>query len=593
METTFLESIPDDALTPLDTDSKPTLVAKERTLHALERDVKKVADEISARQHLSRISYCIDFDVIYSAANWLDKNSENQFWSSILFFIEGINLVALPGTLAEALRFIERRDNRPNAHRVGPLGDALLSAISHIDGANIMGGTTAVALNNIKQSSEQGRKLHILLELVKKLDPPHELNKLKALDRKLFFDCNDYLAESLRANKIFNNKIDAINYTLAAQLNREARYPNPAFVLVSDSSSLSGLHRAFSTRLSRSERAEAAVWNSRVAAIFATLIASSRSVIEARNTAWELYQILINRRRAIQWQIDNYGSTIAQHSDSDKDVQEQSYRPIFDAISRFAEVQHVLDQASDSYEQLGRLIDRRTKDINYASAYREIRSYVKKAIAPIMDAEYNEAMLGNKKEKFNVIAREKVGRFTYDCRFDIKDEKSNFDTLLRYGDEIQIIVKNRLPISEYIDILNRVRNRVKAGIGKASYENYDDDGEVGVLLVSSSVADYESGLRDFRWAEFRFEDSHAVDHQSSREGEVINFFEMCSMNASEVEFARYGNKHFDMSLEAGLVTFTARRDYIDEIRYFCQRASQFDFDKVLADTRIKSGLELH
>ena len=229
-----------------------------------------------------------------------------------MLYAPGSDIVLLPGTLFEILRYSQDRLKAAKKISNTALGSAFIDSFNELD-FNKIEDIQQELLNAFQKAtfSEHDLYLHsIIKERAHVVEAP-----LPPIDRNLFYQCIVHLSQGPRINKILNNRIDAYNYALLAALNDKPE-PTHRYVLVSNSSYMRQLDNhawyrvaATSYNQGRSITASPNLWklqyrraviSPRRAALFQLLTAAGRG-IAARSSqlAWELQAALHSAQQEI------------------------------------------------------------------------------------------------------------------------------------------------------------------------------------------------------------------------------------------------------------------------------------------------------
>lgn len=589
-------------LLPSEDDGVEELQKKDQVLFSIERDIKQVADELAARKSVEDIRYCVDFDVLYSASHWRGAASGENFWASLIFFLEGIKPLTLPGALFEALRFLHSSailSGRPKAKQenlIGSLGQAFLKAVEqgHVRDDSIV-RKSVEAYSEFREYKPSVDQVYFLYDAVKYKSEMYTREMFGDFDFELFEKCITYLCEFApnRSRKILNNRIDALNYTLCTQLNRvdERNSGAPNYILVSDSTSMSGIHRSLSDRLSRHGRRTSSVWNSRVASMFSLISSATNSIIEARNTAWELYQSLIYERRAIHYEIARRESgkgTPWRRENSHRD-------PLLELVQSFESLQRGIIAADVRSSEMVSFLDGAGL-IDFERFSDVMSSVILEKLEKEDKNFYKKIMTNEKNDVFNISVFEKDSKFSYTRKFNISSEtQKSVDALLIYDNKDQLIIHSSISVQEFLDVVNSVRMHVFTGLSAGRYHSVDDDRETARIFFSSESKDYDTGRMELNWKKLIYgtdQLSPAGVLSASRkqtEGEIIaptdQYFAVSaasSIKQEDVNFFRFKNAYIDVSMEYGHVVFTTVPGLRDQMVYVHERLSNFDSERVFS-----------
>lgn len=240
-------------LTPLDTQFREmflgrniadgNLEATEIGLRALSNSLEQMEDELNhihrafRRSAYSDLRDCVyvDFDIIYSAFNWLSrpKRPDNtdrlqSFWSSLCLALLDEQARILPGTLDEVSRFLENNRNSADflnnsARDRSKFQLALHQAITDLSPNSLADNQYFIAS---MQDAVRGFRDSVVQSVLKPIlrdDLYKEINNSRqCFDEKQF--SATYFAlkmDKKRRDQYLNNRVDALNFSMLTGLNHQ------------------------------------------------------------------------------------------------------------------------------------------------------------------------------------------------------------------------------------------------------------------------------------------------------------------------------------------------------------------------------------
>ncbi len=212
-----------------------------RNLRDLGQELEDISERfmVVSRRRVHETFY-FDFDVIFSAINWLRSQkrydgikSEGSFWSSLSVYLLCEDALLLPGSLFELLNFLRRQSDIRGEVTKSAMAEAFIDAFynssklqSHPDSFfNAVG-----ALRNM----EFDEATYFILKQY--FSTAHKYNIEEGdwgIDVDIFQSSYYALRTGSRTNKPINNRVDALNFAICSNMNK--RQMDAHHTLVSNS----------------------------------------------------------------------------------------------------------------------------------------------------------------------------------------------------------------------------------------------------------------------------------------------------------------------------------------------------------------------
>lgn len=535
------------------------LLRRESILADLERDVKFATDELSRRRHSSPPMFCVDFDVMYEASQLHATGGQIPFWSALLFYLNAAKQVVLPGTLFETLSFFRR-----NSHEeIGSLGSRFLDAFSS---PSVFDPSFRSVLDSAGRSFKQKRlyQKRYIFSLLQSRCEVFSSGDIGEFDAQTFDTAVSILAHANRRDKVDSNRVDALNFSIVNQKFRSADKPSPEFVLISNSLALRNLQRTtFDPRHPIRGRSKHIIWNPRSASIFQCICAVTDNLRDASEMAWDVYQEIVDERRATQYMIDRVAETGGTVTPVRHNFQSDISALIFgvelhDRSALLGNRDFPFDSGIESPEE----IDAAHEKLNH-----EISEYLENIIEKHELTSY-KALVKNKPAKVDISEQPVDKRFSCRSHFKVSSEQStSHDSILIYDDKVQIVVEGNISPLRFAAAVDKVRSRIRGRLIKnqISDEHPDEDLCQATILAKGNVV--RTDRVDLKWAilsppdvddddDIAANDLLGLDNKTS---EIVNRLRRIFISAGEgkLDFFRLSTKYFDASFEGDVVVLTA------------------------------------
>lgn len=269
----------------------------------LASDVRVVAEEIRSQiDEKYDILFPLDFDIVYSAVDWKNKNSRNSFWSSIAVNFMGDKNTILPGSLYEMLKFSRRYLPAGAGGFPNHLAEQIFQAFLSAPDIRRSGDSGYPAyLKSFLDAELASRALYVIKKMQNSISSL-DFNPEEHINTSLLKTCSSFLAKGSRQDRDLNNYIDAYNISLAVGLNRRGYFNQKKLVIVSNSPAMAQLGRflsSFSADTDKRNAESTVVWSARTAAIYKLLVYRSPSAYFSVRHAWDVYGQLCGFRREL------------------------------------------------------------------------------------------------------------------------------------------------------------------------------------------------------------------------------------------------------------------------------------------------------
>ena len=578
------------------------LVLKEKRLHDLERDVKFVTDELSRRRFQKPPKFCVDFDVLYAASEWSGDSDGAPFWSALLFYLDANKHVLLPGTLFEILRYFEfwthSIDSPSGTVRVredalGDVGHAFYRAfagrqkfdlefLQHSEKVSMKFKDSEFLMNQMKFIFNTMRNKCDILSAV----------KIREFDHSTFETSANILAHAHRKEKTINNRVDALNFTVIQQINRASNEFPPRVILVSNSRALRILQRTIvNPRSSQVRRAMHNVWSTRAASIFQLLCSVSQSLQEASEHSWELYQDLIDERRALL-------AEISRTKEGKKSIGMPT--ELSDGLLPVVKNLHVLDGASISmtpeatYDAQGS-----TGSVPSDDDHEELRKiiieYIRDSIVQHDLSDYTTLV---QKEKMAAKLEDIEVRSEFNCRrqIDIVSESTkNIDSIFFFEDKIQLVVEGDVSPLRFVYAIDEVRANLRKRFITTDLVANDPDADICKVLFFAKGRVVDCDVTDLSWmtfgprlsglegeSEIELDEEFEYANGPQVVGTIRRIRRIFSdQQGRKIPYFRLRTKYFDASYENRLMILTATNTNLaEEFEIFFRTLSEHKVEKI-------------
>ncbi|BCG78477.1 hypothetical protein MesoLj113b_20190 [Mesorhizobium sp. 113-3-3] len=200
-------------------------------------------------------------------------------------------------------------------------------------------------------------------------------------------------------------------------------------------------------------------------------------------------------------------------------------------------------------------------------------------------------MINEKTDRFEIKSYERDPRFTYVNRFDIfAGESDVFDTLLVYRSYDQLIIPSAVPIQEFLDVLNKLRQRILSGLTAGRYQSIGSSGETGRIIVASQRSEFDSKTIELGWKKMLYSADLQSDRGPADSAEVIlKIGSLSGIAQEEISFLRVYNEYIDFSFEFDCAVVTVRPELRHELMYAHERLSRYDTERVFFALQNKHG----
>ncbi|UTW60228.1 hypothetical protein KFE96_07920 [Kordiimonas sp. SCSIO 12603] len=175
--------------------------------------------------------YTFDFDVLYSTVNWLSPNfksnvvkSRDTFWTSLAFELFYESSFLLPGTAVELINFL--KFNSGKTHRIleTSIGNSFVDDfLMNLSPSGVSGTDFYSAVESLRTIDLTLNTLFIIENVLKSHTAHSYVKKRYNLDYEIdvYQDTFDFLSRRRNKTKQVNTTIDATNYAILTQLNKD------------------------------------------------------------------------------------------------------------------------------------------------------------------------------------------------------------------------------------------------------------------------------------------------------------------------------------------------------------------------------------
>lgn len=340
---------------------------------SLESDVTNVQSDYAALVRSRMLpKYCLDFDVLFPAINWLKEPTADEFhahseafWTSLILSLPTFDIYLLPGTLWELFDYSKRRLRTIRKLYDTQFGLSFMRAfekysLAHLGDSEhseeIPHYTDALARFQSRTiDKEEYYILSILQQKAALLPPP-----FPPINRHIFYRSNQFLARGHRIDRTLNNRVDAHNLSLIYALNNAHKGDDGRYVLISNSRTMPELDghltQAFEWNVASrvapyqalhnrhvSASGPKNVWSPRRAAIFQLLgLAAGNDIDQAVTYSWQLLASIRDAKAVIAQHIAA-GEEEPRNPEGDALVASHNF--FLDVISSIDAIQRQIDSA--------------------------------------------------------------------------------------------------------------------------------------------------------------------------------------------------------------------------------------------------------
>jgi len=533
------------AETPLDYKG---LQDREASLLSLERDVKFATDELSRRRHSRPPSFCIDFDVMFEASQLRALGGQLPFWSALLFYLDATKQVVLPGTLFETLNFF----NKNSEDRIGDLGSKFIEIFQSFKPSDQAFGTTL------------DKAARYIFALLQKKCEVMKSSDLGAFNENTFDTAVQILAHTNRRDKVDSNRVDALNFSIISQLFTQSQADSPEMVLVSNSMALRNLQRStIDPRHKIRSRAHHVVWNARAASIFQCLCAVTDSLLHANDLAWDLYQEVVDERRATQYMMDRLKG-----SDEVIVPVRKNYQSDISALLFGVEIHNASNIPDADLMHISPDLET-DKDIEAAheALNKDVELYLKEIVAEKNLSNY-DLIVKNNNNKSSISEFPVDDKFTCRKHFKVSsDQVATQDSILLYSDRAQIVIEGNISPLRFVAALDRVRSELRRKLINNSLNVTSPDDDLCKVVMFAKGILIETDEVDLKWSMLvpNNNEDHDDDLNSDAHA-IIDRFRKMFLDRTDMmpSLFRITTDYFDASYEGDVVVFSTRNILLRE-----------------------------
>ncbi|WP_346894788.1 hypothetical protein [uncultured Roseibium sp.] len=209
---------------PLQPEELDTIISN---LSNLESELNKLLPRFRdvARNNVEEIYY-LDFDVIYSAINWIGPLakeesfvSRDSFWSSLAINLLSTKMYVLPGTVFEIVQFARKQTALQRKIESSQIAEVFLHEFQNK--SEFSKSRTFLDTVNTLKRIQFGEKTYFILNKIFSQNAIfHHFYKGYQFDRDIFQSAYTYLRSiSSRRDQYINNRVDAMNFAICAYYN--------------------------------------------------------------------------------------------------------------------------------------------------------------------------------------------------------------------------------------------------------------------------------------------------------------------------------------------------------------------------------------
>ncbi len=559
--------------------SATDLEIREQILANLERDVKFATDELSRRRFHNPPKFCVDFDIMYEASQLSGPEDRLPFWSSLLFYLDAARQVILPGSLIEVMNFFQTHYDE----EVGSVGRQFIDAFRNSSDLNpaLLKAFGGAGQSFRKSRLYQKRYIFSLLQKKCEIVSSDEIGKFS----ESYFDAAvRILANSNRSEKVLNNRVDAMNFAIISSMYDGRSEASPEWVLISNSLSMRNLQRTvIDPRNPARKRSQHVVWNSRSASIFQCLCAVSTDMLDASEMAWDLYQEVVDERRATQFAIDRHKT-----GGSFSPPAKRNYQTDIASLIFGVELHGLAGAANFGGFIEG--LERETSveiDAAHEALNAEVEQFLEESVAKKKLSSYN-SLVRIKKDTAKIERREIPQFFSCKAHFAVSsDATDTIDHILIYDDKVQVVVEGDISPIQYISALDQVRSSIRSRLIRNTLLVDDPDSDTCdfVLLYKGQLIQAMSV--ELAWSILaphventgeNVDVGERISPSISRDIDRIRGV-LFNSDAAAPAFFRMRTKYFDTSFEGkAMVLSSVGEDLRDEFEIFHKTLSEHKLD---------------
>lgn len=205
---------------------------------------------VTSRESIKEFFY-FDFDVLYSAINWLSAREQQEgfqrqesFWSSLSVMLHDHDVFLLPGSLFEILRFLKRRQNIENQLSKSAMTSAFIEGFFSTSASRSDISPFISSIGALQNISFNEKTFFILRQLFGSIHHTAEFASKFQYETEQFQELYYLLSAGTRRSKQINNRVDALNLATLSQMNSTLKKEHHC--LISNSSALGNLFGATS-----------------------------------------------------------------------------------------------------------------------------------------------------------------------------------------------------------------------------------------------------------------------------------------------------------------------------------------------------------
>lgn len=225
----------------IDTIGRREIDQIEKNLNNLQVELDEIARRLkieslrSARQY-----FYFDFDVVFSSINWLTSlrrlkyfRSFDSLWSSLCVNFYAGESYLLPGSLFEICRFVEKLNPNSFSRNSGALASAFEAQFLKHTAANAEIPSFFSAVKALKRIEFDVSLYYVLHKLLSNM-PSHDGSQANfEFDVDTFQYAYYALKTGKRREQYLNNRVDALNFAIAAHRNKIERQGHHSIISVS------------------------------------------------------------------------------------------------------------------------------------------------------------------------------------------------------------------------------------------------------------------------------------------------------------------------------------------------------------------------
>jgi len=518
----------------------------------LQRDLTIIAEDLRLDASNSvEALFCIDFDVIRSSLNWLEDQSVNGLFSSLCIQFNQSGSVLLPGTLFELQNFLAKRFDRSPDSRSNAFAETFLNELYYSSTQNVDQSQERFdqALSQFK-SSELIPKDLFLLNILKQSIRESSYHQFEKLNPTIFSHASDILSQGARADRWINNRVDAINYSLAHKMNQSVRRSGRRYVVVSNAPSMQRLDTAFGAIVgwdgASNYIAEGTVRSARMAAIYQMLVFAGQGVAGGERIAFKMLADLAQYRA----QIRQVTSMIHKYAGKSDEVALSIKGHFLKLLSSFDVFQNIIDDFRQNTNHRLALFQHEYLAKDPAAFYLEMSEQI--SVLLKTDG-YLVPLSVQDLDKIELSIRRRLRdtRFTYKAEFSVEDIMGNSAAIVRqYKDHNAFFTISKPPITEFFRTINLVKSKIFSKLTKNEYRTVaGSETDTVVLGITNG----------------------SIEHLETPARADYVLFDLCAefdVLPEDVLFARIDNEWFSASFEADLVAITTKYQIPEEIALF-------------------------